>query len=177
MIPELVWFTLLVLAWTGALRWVPWLLRTAIEKNIDSTQSQKLAELTAALEARYSTLKTSVDYLSVQQGAMRPRTISSVEALWKHILTLEEEFGHLLMFDTTISRQTIREIYAQDRIHGFLGPLRRCQPYYREARSLPTLAHGRCQVVCRRTSLAAILHYRWCVWPSRNAHTRISAGG
>ena len=66
---------------------------TTFEKKLESHYSTKLATLTAELEAKYSTLQTSVDYLSMQQSAMKSHVISAVNSLEPNTRNKAEIWG------------------------------------------------------------------------------------
>lgn len=122
----LLWLLALLL-WTLVLRLFPRILTTTIERKIEGHHATKLAGLTAELEGKYSTLRTSVDYLSMQQTALRSHIISAVEVLWDEILRLEMQFGHLLVLDTILVAEEIERFYAS----GAKGDIGRALQDYR----------------------------------------------
>ena len=95
--------------WTLVLRLFPRILTTTIEKKVDAHHATKLAGVTADLEAKYATLRTSVDYLTMQQTALRSHIISAVEVLWNEILRIEKKYSHLLILDTILWQRRLRD--------------------------------------------------------------------
>ena len=125
---------LVLVLWTLVLRLFPRILTTTIEKKIEGHHAAKLATLTAELEAKYSTLQTSVDYLSTQQTALRSHIISAVDVLWNEILSLEKQFAHLLFLDTILVAEEIEKFYAS----GAKGDIGKALQNYRD----PDHVHG-----------------------------------
>ena len=111
-LPAAIIGVIVLLIWTLVLRLFPNILTSAIEKKIESHHASKLARLTAELEAKYSTLRTSVDYLSMQQTALRSHIVSSVEVLWNEILALNKDLGHLFFLDAILVPSEIDDFYA-----------------------------------------------------------------
>ena len=120
-------YLIALLLWTLVLRLFPRILTTTIEKKIEGHHATKLASFTGELEAKYSTLRTSVDYLSMQQTALRSHIIAAVEVLWNEILRLEKKFSHLLVLDTLFVATEIEGFYAS----GAKGDIGRALHEYR----------------------------------------------
>ena len=140
----IIWLILLAL-WTLALRIFPGILTTTFEKRLESHYSTKLATLTAELEAKYSTLRTSVDYLSMQQSAMKSHVIPAVELLWNEILTIRQRFGDILILDTILVPKEIRDLYASGAQGGIGTVLKDYRNFDHIEKQLPRLDDSTCE--------------------------------
>lgn len=101
------WISLLVTVvivflWTLLIRVVPAILGTGITKRIEHQYDRKLEETKAVLQSSYSTLKTSVDFLSAAQPELRLKMIESVEKLWGAVLSHEEECSEIIFLDSIL---------------------------------------------------------------------------
>ena len=72
---------LIVLLWTILIRTIPSILSKGLEQRIEHRNNKKLEEIKATLQASYSTVGTSVDFLSAVQPELRSKMIASVEGL------------------------------------------------------------------------------------------------
>ena len=109
------WTTLLapfaaVFFWTLLIRVVPSILGTGIVKHIEHKYDRKLEEAKAELQASYSTLKPSVDFLA-GQPELRSKMIEAVEKLWNVVLALEKEFGDIIFLDSILLSSEINESF------------------------------------------------------------------
>ena len=71
---------LVVLVWTILIRTIPSIVSKGIEQRIEHRNNKNLEEIKATLQASYSTVGTSVDFLSAVQPELRSKMIASVEA-------------------------------------------------------------------------------------------------
>ena len=86
--------------WTILIRTIPSILTKAIEERIEHQYNHKLEETKADLQASYSTVKTSVDFLSAVQPELRSKMIESVEKLWGAVLALDKGYGNIMFLDS-----------------------------------------------------------------------------
>ena len=114
-----IWSVVWPVAFILGIRFFPKILTATVEKRLDRHHSEKLASFTTGLKAKYSTLQTSVDYLSMQQNAMSSHIISSVRTLWDNVLTLQDSFAHLLVYDSFLTVETIQAAYAEGKAGEF----------------------------------------------------------
>lgn len=112
----------LLIVWTLVIRVFPSVLGTAFEKRIAHGYDNKLEKI----KAEYSTLKTSVDFLSTTQSELRAKVIESTETLWSALLDTSKEFTGVRAVDTLLTPKEINEILSGERenpvIQEFLKP-------------------------------------------------------
>ena len=108
-------------AWTLLVRTFPAVLTATLTKGIEHRYATRLSRLKADLDARYSTLKSSVDFLSASQSDLRTRAITSVESLWTAVLEIERESSDLLFVDNILVPEEIRDAFASGRIKKYLA--------------------------------------------------------
>ena len=101
---DISWFTILllvVLQLVGILlfRVFPSILGKSAVKYIEHQYARKLEQIKAELQASYSTLKTSVDFLSTTQSELRSKVIASTETLWGTVSAAEKEFVDIMLLD------------------------------------------------------------------------------
>ena len=89
----------LLIAWTVVLRVFPSILGKALEKRIEHGYDSKLEGIKAELQASYSTLKTSVDFLSATQPELRTKMITATETLWGAVCAARKEFADIAVVD------------------------------------------------------------------------------
>ena len=111
-------------AWTLLVRTFPAVLGAKLLKKTEHQYSVRLSRVEADLNARYSTLKTSVDVLSASQTELRSKTTASVQTLWTAMIEIEREFGDLVFVDDLLLREEIRDFFASGRINKYLGDYR-----------------------------------------------------
>lgn len=95
-------FAALQLAWTLLIRTFPTVLGSAFLKHLEHQQNLKLEQTEAELQSAYSTLKTSVDFLSTVQSELRSKVIASVEPLWAAVLAVKSEFSDVVFLDSIL---------------------------------------------------------------------------
>lgn len=95
-------FVVLQLAWTLLIRTFPRVLGSAFLKRLEHQQNLKLEQTKAELQSAYSTLKTSVDFLSTVQSELRSKVITSVEPLWAAVLAVKSEFADVVLLDSVL---------------------------------------------------------------------------
>ena len=101
----------LLIVWTLVIRVFPSVLGTAFEKRIAHGYDNKLEKI----KAEYSTLKTSVDFLSTTQSELRAKVIESTETLWSALLDTSKEFTGVRAVDTLLTPKEINEILSGER--------------------------------------------------------------
>ena len=105
---------LVVLAWTILIRTVPSIVSKAIEWRIEHRNNKHLEEIKATLQASYSTVGTSVDFLSAVQPELRSKMIASVEELWKSVLSFKDRYGEIVFLDSILLAEEIeRDLKSQ----------------------------------------------------------------
>ena len=108
-------------AWTLLVRTFPAVLTATLTKGIEHGHATELSRLKADLDARYSTLKSSVDFLSASQSDLRTRAITSVESLWTAVLEIEREHSDLVFVDNILVSEELRDLFASGRIKKHLA--------------------------------------------------------
>ena len=108
-------------AWTVLVRTFPAVLTATLTKAIEHRYATRLSRLKADLDAHYSTLKSSVDFLSASQSDLRTRAIASVESLWTAVLEIEREHSDLVFVDDILVSEEIRDLFASGRIKKHLA--------------------------------------------------------
>ena len=103
------------------MRTFPAVLTATLTKGIEHQYATSLSKLKADLDARYSTLKSSVDFLSASQSDLRTRAITSVESLWAAILEIERDYSDLVFVDNILLSEEIRDSFASGRIKTYLA--------------------------------------------------------
>ena len=73
------------------------------------------------MEARYTTLKTSVDFLAVNQSELRSSTIAAVQTLWTSVLAIEKEFSAPVFVDGILLQSEKSERFASGKINEYLS--------------------------------------------------------
>ena len=103
------------LMWTLVIRVFPSIFSKSLEKRIEHKYDSKLEGIKAELEASYSTLKTSVDFLSTTQSELRTKVIESTENLWRIVCEVEKEFGDIMLIDRIVLPSEVDEILSGER--------------------------------------------------------------
>ena len=111
-------------AWTLLVRTFPAVLTETLTKGIEHRYATRLSRLKVDWDARYSTLKSSVDFLSASQSDLRTRSISSVESLWTTVLEIERECRALVFVDSILTPKEIQDSFVSGRIKTLLGDFR-----------------------------------------------------
>ncbi|MGP9790880.1 hypothetical protein [Roseinatronobacter sp. NSM] len=92
-------------------------IRFLINKDLEKTK--------ASLNAEYSSLKSSVEYISHSQSELRSKTISSIEKMWDAILEMKSEFSEIILFYSIITDQEMKDaIEGGNRGNKFLDPIK-----------------------------------------------------
>ena len=103
-----------VLVWTILIRAIPSIVSKGIEQRIEHRNNKKVEEIKATLQASYSTVGTSVDFLSAVQPELRSKMIGSVEALWKSVLSFKERYSEIVFLDSILLAEEIeRDLTSQ----------------------------------------------------------------
>ena len=97
-----------VLLWTILVRVFPSILSMTIEKRIEHQYNKKLESTKAELQASYSSVGTSVGFLSAVQPELRSKIIESVERIWRAVHSLEEHYKEIIFLDTVYSPEEIQ---------------------------------------------------------------------
>ena len=111
-------------AWTLLVRTFPAVLTATLTKRIEHQYATRLSQVKADWDARYSTLKSSVDFLSASQSDLRTRSIASVESLWTIVLEIERECRALVFLDGVLTPKQIQDSFVSGRIEKLLGDYR-----------------------------------------------------
>jgi hypothetical protein len=105
------------LIWVLAIQLFPKLLGEVFLKSVEHRHNIKIEEMKAALtrensilvdrfkaniEAAYSTLTSSVDFIAASQKDARVKMIDSVERLWSILLNLSKDFAPVIFIDTIL---------------------------------------------------------------------------
>lgn len=105
---------LVVLVWTILIRAIPSIVSKGIEQRIEHRNNKKLEEIKAALQASFTTVGTSVDFLSAVQPELRSKMIVSVEVLWKSVLSFKDRYGEIVFLDAILLVEEIeRDLKSQ----------------------------------------------------------------
>ena len=97
-----------VLLWT-ILVWVfPSILSKTIEKRIEHHYNKKIESTKAELQASYSSVGTSVGFLSAVQPELRLKIIESVESTWRAVRSLEEHYKEIIFLDSILLPEEIQ---------------------------------------------------------------------
>jgi hypothetical protein len=119
----------------------------AVKSELQRNSAQEIERSKAELQAAYSTIKSSVDFLSTGQTALRERSITSVEMLWGAMLQIKDAFSDVVYLDTILLPNEIDELFQGTRqssifqsVSGYPGPTNifaAAQPYrYAAIRSI-----------------------------------------
>ena len=98
---------LVVLAWTILIRAIPSIISKGIEQRIEHQNNKSLEQIKATLQASYSTVGTSVDFLSAAQPELRSKMIASVETLWESVLSFKDRYSELIFLDSILLTEEI----------------------------------------------------------------------
>ena len=112
---ELGFWILLLISWTLVIRVFPSILGKAFEKSIEHRYDRNLERIKAELQAYYSTLKTSVDFLSTAQSELRTKVIASTETLWHFVCAVEKDCGRFMFVDALVLPNEIDEVLSGER--------------------------------------------------------------
>ena len=87
---------LVVAVWTLVVRSFPDILTKSVARHLEHRYNEKLEELRGDIQASNAMINTSVDYLTASQAELRSKVISSVEALWQAIESLQDAYSSTL---------------------------------------------------------------------------------
>ena len=99
----------LVLLWTISVRVFPSILSKTIEKRIEHQYNKKLENIKAELQASYSSVGTSVGFLSAVQPELRLKMIESVERIWSAVRSLEEHYREIMFLDSILLPKEVQK--------------------------------------------------------------------
>ena len=91
-----------VLLWTILVQVFPSILSMTIEKRIEHQYNKKLESIKADLQASYSSVGTSVGFLSAVQPELRLKIIESVERIWSAVRSLDEHYREIMFLDSIL---------------------------------------------------------------------------
>lgn len=116
-------FVLLQVVSILVIRTFPAVLGAMFVKKIEHQYATSLSRLKADLDASYSTLKTSVDFLSADQSELRSKTIRSVESLWTAVIEIDDMFSDIVAMDAIFIDDELADFFpsGDSRIREFLG--------------------------------------------------------
>ena len=98
---------LVVLVWTIVVQTIPSIVSKGLEQRIEYLNNKKLEEIRATLHASYSTVGTSVDFLSAVQPELRSKIIASVEKLWESVLSFNKKYSEITSLDSILLPEEI----------------------------------------------------------------------
>lgn len=116
----------IVLSWTLAVRIFPGVLGEAIVRKIEHRYAAKLSTMEAELNGRYSTLRSSMEFLAAGQSEFRSKVIESVESLWSAFVKIDDEFSDIGFVDEILVTAELDHYFrsGDDRIEPYLGKYR-----------------------------------------------------
>lgn len=100
---------LVVSLWTILIRAIPLILTKGIEQRVERRNNEKLEELKATLQASYTSVGTSVGFLSTAQPELRSKMIASVEGLWESILSFKDKHNEIMILDSILLTDEIEQ--------------------------------------------------------------------
>lgn len=120
-----VWALFLVFAglqitWTLLVRTFPSVLGNVFLKRLDHRLSAKLERTKAELQSAHSTLKTSVDFLSLGQAELRGKVVAAVELLWDMTRAVQREFSGVTSLEMILLPEEITEALQGQRASIFV---------------------------------------------------------
>ena len=148
---DISWFTiflLVVLQLVGILlfRVFPSILGKSAVKYIEHQYARKLEQTKAELQASYSTLKTSVGFLSTTQAELRSKVIASTETLWGTVSAAEKEFGDIMLVDNIVLPNEVDEVLSGKSNNRFirqtLEPYKDLQSYTEKLKRAEAIKTG-----------------------------------
>ena len=112
--------------WTVLLRIFPGLLLTIVGKRLEFRYARRLSRLKAEQNARYSTLSSSLAFLSAGQSEFRSKTITAVETLWAGFVEIDKEVTDLTVAEDILLPAEIAHFFEQgdSRIAPYLNSYR-----------------------------------------------------
>ena len=82
-----------------------------IKSELARSGAVQIETLKGEITAVYSTLKSSVDFLSANQADIRLRRITSIEKIWLALTSLKKEFADLLFIDSILLPSEIDNLF------------------------------------------------------------------
>ena len=98
---------LVVSVWTILIRAIPSVVCKGIERHLEHRNEKRLEEIKATLQASYSTVGTSVNFLSAAQPELRSKMIVSVERLWGTVLSFNDRYSKIILLDSILLAEEI----------------------------------------------------------------------
>ena len=95
----------------ACLKLLPRAISKLVDKEIERRSDIKLEKLKAEIQGSYSTLKTSVDMLTVSNSGLHPHIIETVTELWGLIVSLKGSFSGLIAFDAVFLANEASEAF------------------------------------------------------------------
>ena len=81
------------------LKLLPSAITKLVDTEIERRSDIKLEKVKGQIESSYSTLKTSMEMLTVSNTGLHPHIIDSVSALWNLIVQMKHDFSGMVTFD------------------------------------------------------------------------------
>ena len=91
-----------------------------VDKEIERRSDIKLEKVKAEIQGSYSTLKSSVDTLTVSNSGLHPHIIETVTALWGLIVTMKHTFASMVTFDDIFLANEAAEAFQDEEAHANL---------------------------------------------------------
>jgi hypothetical protein len=82
-----------------------------IKSDLGRENAVQIETLKAEMTAAYSTLKSSVDFLSASQGEVREKRVDAIGKLWHVLLSLERAFSDVFHVEAILSPLEIDEFF------------------------------------------------------------------
>ena len=106
---DLAYPVVVMLLGTLLIRTMPSVLSKSIEKRVEHRLNRKLEEVKADLQASYSTVGKSVDFLSAVQPEVMSKMTRAVEKLWTSALATRKHYGAVLLLEDILLPEEIDE--------------------------------------------------------------------
>lgn len=107
-LPPFISSVAVVFLWTILVRVFPSILSVMIEKRIEHQYNKKLESTKAELQASYSSVGTSVGFLSAVQPELRLKIIESVERICRAVHSFKEHYKEIIFLDSMFLPEEIQ---------------------------------------------------------------------
>lgn len=81
-----------------------------IKADLTATNASELAHIKGEIDARYATLKSSIEFMTANQAELRGRLVASCERLWTCLAELREAFQDVLHVDMVLLPHELDEL-------------------------------------------------------------------